>query len=137
MSGSQFSVKEEEMNRWMSTAKRLNNIKMDEIDVVIPELAVGQDDMETEESSLGKASIAPTFHKLADAVPIDRGKEMVVYNGNRRSYKIMKSGKGFSALTVELRNTHDKSKSPWFHTGYSMCELQFVRNWAGLTEERL
>lgn len=137
ISGSQFSVKEDEMNRWMSTAKRLNNIKMDEVDVFIPELAVDQDDMEASEKLEGLGRVSPTTNKLGDAVPIDREKEMVVYNGNRRSYKVMKSGKGISSLTVELRSTHDKTRSPWFHTGYTMCELQFFRNWSRLTEERL
>ena len=139
MSGKHFRVKESDIANLMTTQKDINRItKMDQFDVYIPQLSPYQKELGCGHLlKRGKVQLDEEQHKLVNCVPIDREEDMVIYEGNRRSFKWMEPTAGISEMAVELRDTHDKSRSPWFHTGYTMLEIQFQRNWAYTTEEKL
>lgn len=139
MSGKHFRVKESDIANLMTTQKDINRItKMDQFDVYIPQLSPYQKELGCGHLlKRGKVQLDEEQHKLVNCLPIDREEDMVIYEGNRRSFKWMEPTAGISEMSVELRDTHDKSRSPWFHTGYTMVEIQFQRNWSYATEEKL
>lgn len=139
MSGKHFRVKESDIANLMTTQKDINRItKMDQFDVYIPQLSPYQKELGCGHLlKRGKVQLDEEQHKLVNCLPIDREEDMVIYEGNRRSFKWMEPTAGISEMSVELRDTHDKSRSPWFHTGYTMLEIQFQRNWSYTTEEKL
>lgn len=139
MSGKHFRVKESDIANLMTTQKDINRItKMDQFDVYIPQLSPYQKELGCGHLlKRGKVQLDEEQHKLVNCLPIDREEDMVIYEGNRRSFKWMEPTAGISEMSVELRDTHDKSRSPWFHTGYTMVEIQFQRNWSYITEEKL
>lgn len=138
--GEDFYIREEDMNIWLNSEHSLNRTtKMDEIDVYISELKLLQKDLAIDPSlrHVGQAMVDKKDGRIVNCVSLNRDEEMIVYEGNRRSFKWLESIGGLSEMTVELRSTHDESRSPWFHVGYTMAEFQFQRNFADLLEERL
>ena len=144
LSGHQFTIRQDELQRWRDTKEHLLTLKMDEVDVFIPELkvanvelsAVQQQQQQQNLQKSGKARMTLERNKLVDCIAIPREEEFFVFNGNRRSFKPIYPERGISQLTVELRSTGDKDKSPWFHTGATLVEIELRRNWSLHREER-
>ena len=139
LNGHQFIIRQDELLRWRDTEEHLLKLKMDEIDVFIPELKMANTELSAMKQNLqksGKAKMMLERNKLVDCIAIPREEEFFVFNGNRRSFKPIFPERGISQLTVELRSTGDKDKSPWFHTGVTLVEIELKRNWSLHREER-
>lgn len=134
-----FIIRQDELQRWRDTDEHLLTLKMNEVDVFIPELKVANTELsaiQQSSSSSGKTKMMLERNKLVDCIAIPREEEFFVFNGNRRSFKPIQPESGISQLTVELRSTGDKEKSPWFHTGVTLVEIELRRNWSLHREER-
>ena len=139
LSGHQFTVRQDELQRWRDTEEDLLKLKMEEVDVFIPELKVANMELSAVKQSdqnSGQARMMLERNKLTDCIAIPREEEFVIFNGNRRSFKPIYPERGISQLTVELRSTGDKDKSPWFYTGATLVEIELRRNWSLHREER-
>ena len=140
LNGHQFIIRQDELQRWRDTKEHLLKLKMDEVDVFIPELKIANTELSATKQNLlqtsGKAKMMLERNKLVDCIAIPREEEFFVFNGNRRSFKPLQPDRGISQLTVELRSTGDKDKSPWFHTGVTLVEIELRLNWSLHREER-
>lgn len=140
MAGNVFEVKHGELKKWRDTSKGIRDLKVDKINVFVPELEVNQTEL-VNSPHLTRDIRSAEFmeverNRLVDCVHVPREVEFFSYRGNRRSFKPVKASRAIQSLSVLLRNTEDEDLSPWFHTGYTEFTLQLQRNWSQHREER-